>query len=255
MAAIAFFPFEFVGIPNVACAFTSRRGGVSRPPHDSANLSFEVGDDENAVAQNRQLLADRLGLTGWCELIQKHGDVIHADPAPIELDEEPELEGDGLTTATPGVGLVIKTADCQPVLLAHRSGKYIAALHVGWRGNKVKLPITGVKRFCEIYDIKAEDVFAVRGPSLSPKVSEFVNFDADFGPGFQRYLNQKTMTMDLWSLTRDQLKRAGLPEEQIFGMDLCTMDKDETFFSYRRFVATKAKGTGRQAGIIWIKPE
>ena len=36
MAAIAFFPFRFMDIPQVGCAFTSRRGGVSEPPHDSA---------------------------------------------------------------------------------------------------------------------------------------------------------------------------------------------------------------------------
>ena len=253
MAAIAFFPFEFAGVPGVSCAFTSRKGGVSRPPHDSANISFDVGDDENAVRTNRRLIHDRLGLTGWAECIQVHGDEIRTDIAPFDPEDEATLEGDGMTTATPGVGLVIKTADCQPVLLAHRSGKYVAALHVGWRGNKSKLPITGVRTFCKTYSIKPEDVFAVRGPSLSPSVSEFVNFDDDFGPGFQRYLDSKTMTMDLWSLTRDQLKRAGVPEEQIFGMDMCTFGQEDTFFSYRRTSAEPGLETGRQAGIIWIK--
>ncbi|MGL1863400.1 MAG: polyphenol oxidase family protein [Pseudodesulfovibrio sp.] len=255
MAAIAFFPFDFVGIPSVSCAFTSRKGGVSVPPHDSANLSFDVGDDYHAVSENRQLIHDRLGLTGWCECQQVHGDFIHTDPTPIDTDEESEIEGDGMTTATPGVGLVIKTADCQPILLAHRSGKYVAALHVGWRGNKVKFPTSGVKKFCETYDIKPEDVFAVRGPSLSPAASEFVNFDADFGPGFQRYLDFSTMTMDLWRLTNDQLMKAGVPENQIFGLDQCTKTDAESFFSYRRACASPIRDTGRQAAIIWIKAE
>jgi len=255
MAAIAFFPFEFVDIPSVGCAFTSRRGGFSEPPHDSANLSFEVGDDENAVRDNRRSIADRLGLTGWNECIQVHGDVIHFDPTPGEPEDMTELEGDGLTTATPGVGLVIKTADCQPVLLAHRSGKYIAALHVGWRGNKNNFPGLGVRRFCKQYDLDPADIFAVRGPSLSPEASEFVNFDSDFGPGFQKNFNSATMTMDLWSQTRDQLIKAGLPEDHIFGMDLCTLTKEDTFFSYRKMCADGANETGRQAGIIWIKQD
>lgn len=254
MAAIAFFPFEFADIPGVACAFTSRRGGVSVPPHDSANISFEVGDDEHAVRENRRLLSERLGLTGWCECIQVHGDKIHFDPTPAEYDDEPELEGDGMTTTTPGVGLVIKTADCQPLLLAHRSGKHVAALHVGWRGNKAKFPLTGVRAFCKKYDLKPQDIFAVRGPSLGPAKSEFVDFDNDFGPGFQKYLNSTAMTMDLWRLTRDQLMKAGVPEAQISGMDMCTMEQEDNFFSYRRSCASTDKETGRQAGVIWIKP-
>ncbi|MEF2230063.1 MAG: polyphenol oxidase family protein [Pseudodesulfovibrio sp.] len=253
MAAIAFFPFTFIDIPGVACAFTSRRGGVSEPPHDSANLSFEVGDDPDAVAANRRLIHDRLGLTGWCELKQIHGDAVHCDPAPTAPETPPTLEGDGLTTAEPGVGLVIKTADCQPILLAHRSGKYVAALHAGWRGNRIDLPGSGVARFCARYGLRPADVFAVRGPSLGPDAAEFVNFRNDFGPGFGPYFDPARRTVDLWRLTRDQLMAAGVPEAQIFGIDLCTMGLDDTFFSYRKACASPVKGTGRQAGIIWIR--
>ncbi len=255
MAAIAFFPFQFVGVPNVACAFTSRRGGVSEPPHDSANLSYEVGDEEEAVRENRRMIADRMGLTGWCECCQVHGDVIHFDPAPGAPDAMTSLEGDGLATTTPGHGLIIKTADCQPLLLAHRSGRFVAGLHVGWRGNRCNFPESGVRRFCETYALKPADIFAVRGPSLGPRASQFINFNEDFGPGFNKYHDPKTQTVDLWRMTRDQLAGAGVPEAQIFGMDLCTMKMEDTFFSYRKACASPVKGTGRQAGIIWIKPQ
>lgn len=253
MAAIAFFPFEFVEIPGVACAFTSRRGGASEPPHDSANLSFEVGDEEEAVRQNRRAISDRLGLTGWCECKQIHSDIMYFDPAPGKPEDMATVEGDGFATATPGHGLVIKTADCQPLLLAHRSGKYVAGLHVGWRGNQCNFPGSGVTRFCETYGLKPADIFAVRGPSLGPDAAEFINFGDDFGPGFKEYFNAATQTADLWRMTRDQLMTAGLPEKQIFGMDFCTMAMEDTFFSYRKACASPVKGTGRQAGIIWIK--
>jgi len=253
MADIAFFPFQFVDIPGVACAFTSRRGGVSEPPHDSANLSFDVGDEEEAVRENRRAIADRLGLTGWCECRQVHGDIMHPDPVPGSPEDAATLEGDGLTTATPGHGLVIKTADCQPLLLAHRTGKFVAGLHVGWRGNKCNFPGSGVRRFCETYDLEPADIYAVRGPSLSPAASQFVNFAEDFGHEFNQYFDPETQTADLWGMTRDQLMEAGLPEKQIFGMDLCTMKLEDTFFSYRKACASPVKGTGRQAGIIWIK--
>ena len=254
MASIAFFPFKFADIPGVSCAFTSRRGGFSEPPHDSANLSFEVNDEEEVVRKNRRAISDRLGLTGWCECKQIHSDIIHFDPASATPEEMATLEGDGLTTTTPGHGLVIKTADCQPLLLAHRSGKFIAGLHVGWRGNKINLPGSGVRRFCRAYNLKPADIFAVRGPSLGPRARQFVNFNDDFGPDFKEYFDPETKTVDLWRMTHDQLLEVGLPERQISGMDFCTMKMEDTFFSYRKACASPVKDTGRQAGIIWIKP-
>lgn len=253
MAPIAFFPFPFAAIPGVGCAFTSRRGGVSEPPHDTANLSFEVGDEPDAVRQNRRLLHDRLGLTGWCECRQVHGDVIHFDPAPAAPEAEPALEGDGLATATPGIGLVVKTADCQPLLLAHNSGRYVAALHVGWRGNRINFPGTGVARFCAHYGLSPADIHASRGPSLGPAAAQFVNFATDFGPGFEAYHDPASRTVDLWRLTRDQLLAAGIPAQQIFGMNQCTLSHEDTFFSHRKACASPIKTTGRQAGVIWIK--
>lgn len=253
MAPIAFFPFEFTDIPGVACAFTSRRGGFSEPPHDSANLSYEVGDEDEAVQNNRMALAERLGFSNWLECIQVHGDVMHVDPTPARPEARATLEGDGLATATAGQALIIKTADCQPILLAHKSGKQIAALHVGWRGNKINFPASGVQRFCDAYGLDPAEVYAVRGPSLGPNRAEFVNFEDDFGPGFDGYFNPDSSTVDLWQMTLDQLMGAGIPEKQIFSMDLCTFDREDTFFSYRKACASPVKGTGRQAGVIWIK--
>jgi len=254
MADIAFIPFQFVAVPQVRCAFTSRRGGLSEPPHDSANISFDVGDAPSAVAANRRAVFERMGLTGWCELNQIHGDVLHFDPKPFAPEQHAALDGDGMTTHAPGYGLVIKTADCQPILLAHRSGRFVAGLHAGWRGNKCDFPGSGVRRFCAHYNLKPKDVFAVRGPSLGPDNAQFVNFEKDFGPEFRPWFNEQTQTMDLWRLTRDQLMEAGVPEAQIFGVDLCTMGRDDTFFSYRKACAAPVKATGRQCGIIWIAP-
>lgn len=249
MNPVAFLPFSFPGLPGVGCAFTSRRGGASPSPYNGANLSFDLGDDAEAVRANREAVARRLGLSGWCECRQVHGTTMHNDPEPGDPAREAVLEGDGMFTARPGAGLVIKTADCQPLMLAHESGRYVGALHVGWRGNVAGLPGLGVARFCEAFGLDPAGVLAVRGPSLGPARAEFTGFEVEFGPGFQDYFDPDTRTVDLWRLTRDQLVAAGLRPENIFGMDLCTYDHADTFFSYRR-----DRMTGRQAGIIWIRP-
>ena len=42
--------------------FTTRLGGVSQPPYDSLNLGAHVGDDPDAVRENRARVAAQLNL-------------------------------------------------------------------------------------------------------------------------------------------------------------------------------------------------
>lgn len=249
MVQLGFLPFAFPGVPGVGAAFTTRQGGASRGPFAAGNLSFTVGDEPGAVLANRRSLQERLGFSAWTECHQVHGETLLFDPEPGPLDEPGTVDADGLTTARPGQALVIKTADCQPVLLAHESGKYVAGLHVGWRGNRLDLPGSGVRRFCEAYGLKPSELLAVRGPSLGPEHSRFTNFDLEFGPQFAAWFDPERRTVDLWRLTRDQLLAAGLRPERVFGLDLCTRTLAESFYSYRR-----ERLTGRQAGIVWIVP-
>lgn len=239
--------FRFPGLANTSCVFTTRRGGQTLPPFDGANLSLDVGDDPAAVAANRRQLAASLGLSNWCECRQVHGDVLHIEPAATPLEAASTLEGDALATSQPGLALCIKTADCQPVLLAHESGRFVAALHVGWRGNVANLPGSAVARLCAHYGCAAAELFAVRGPSLGPQCAQFTNFEAEFGTGFGAFFDAATQTVDLWRLTRHQLETAGLRPGRVFGLDQCTQSNPRDFFSFRA-----ARITGRQMALIWI---
>lgn len=244
MVQIAFVPFALPELPSVGFAFTSRRGGASAPPFDAANLSYDVGDNAESVTRNREALRARLQLEALADCRQVHQDAVFFDARP-----DSGREADGMTTTQAGLGLMVKTADCQPVLLAHESGRFIAGLHVGWRGNRINFPGSGVRAFCEHYALRPEELFAVRGPSLGPEEAQFVHFMDEFGPEFSPWYDPATATVNLWQLTRDQLLRAGLRPERIHGVDLCTKTRSREFYSYRR-----DKTTGRQAGIVWIRP-
>ena len=251
--SVSYIPFQFPGLENVRCAFQVRAaipGGVYRNGYDGGNISFSTEDDPDIVTGNRRDLLAALqphGLTAWAELNQVHGDVLLFEPEAVACETRPTADGDGMAVSRPGLGLLIKTSDCQPILLAHKSGRYVAALHAGWRGNRCDFPGTGVARFCARYDLKPCDLLAVRGPSLGPGRAEFVNFEREWSDDFRPWFDPATRTMDLWGLTRRQLQQAGLPERQIYGLDLCTASNNGQFFSYRR-----EKRSGRQASLIWI---
>lgn len=239
--------FQFPGLAKVQCAFSGRSqyaGGIG-------NLSFQ--DDQATALASRKKLLERLrasGLEAIAECRQVHGDVILMDPVPSPfLNVAMSCEkADGMVTATPGLGLMIKTADCQPVLIADNSGRHIMALHIGWRGNRINFPASAVQRFCKQKNLRPQDLLAVRGPSLGH--AEFVNFDEEWGGEFESFYNPQSRSVDLWQLTRAQLERAGLLPEHIYQIDICTAGNHDSFFSWRR-----DKTAARQAGIIWIKPD
>ena len=240
--------FEFPGLPRVQCAFQTRRGGFSAAPYNDGNISLTVGDDQEAVIRNRQALLKVLGVSAWSEEDQIHGDGVIFDAPATPLALAGVSQADGLTTAESGLALCIKTADCQPIMLAHSSGQYIAALHAGWRGNRLDFPHSGTLAFCEHYDLDPADVIAVRGPSLGPEAAEFINFDEEWGEEFKAWYNPATQRMDLWALTRAQLQAAGLKPGNIHAIDLCTYARADLFHSFRRDGAQ----SGRQASCIWI---
>ena len=241
--ALCVIPFSFPGLPGVRAAFTTALCGAGR-----GNISRSAGGCAAAAGANREWLRGELGFSGWCCLRQVHGTDMAFDPPAVAAHEAATTVADGSATDLPGRALVIKTADCQPILLAHASGRYVAALHVGWRGNVLEFPQKGVAAFCARYGLDPAEVMAVRGPSLGPGASEFIHFASEFGEKFAPFYDAPSRTVHLWRLTASQLQEAGLKPAHIFGLDLCTASL-AMFHSYRR---DKAQA-GRQASLIWME--
>lgn len=235
MAVMEIF-FRFPGVPRVQCVFTGRErkgepaGSVSPP---------------DSVGRRRLLeILEQRGVIEVRECRQVHGtNIMNADGPGGNT-----TEADGLMTDKAGVALLIKTADCQPLLVADQAGRHVMALHVGWRGNRAHFPAVGVKEFCRAYSLAPEELLAVRGPSLGQ--AEFDNFSKDWGNEFAPWYSSGTGQMDLWALTRQQLMDAGLRPDRIYGMDICTLTNADRFFSYRG-----GDAEARQGSAIWISAD
>lgn len=114
-----------LGLSNhVVAAVTTRIGGVSKPPYDSANMALHVGDDPAAVLENRRRVCLELGIDPR-DLVcaeQVHGNRVVAvrekDRGRGALSAEDALAGvDGMVTNVPGEPLAVFTADCVPISL------------------------------------------------------------------------------------------------------------------------------------------
>ncbi len=244
---LQFINFVFPEVPKVSCAFQVRSQGEEYGVYAGGNLSFEVGDERENVIKNRAMICDVLKVNAFSDVVQVHGIDTLFDPAPASAESFVDFRADGMATDKIKHALCIKTADCQPILITEKQGKHILALHSGWRGNKQKYSQIAIKEFCEKYELKAENLYAVRGPSLSPYMAEFINYDSEWGAEFDKWFDKNNKNVDLWQLTKDQLFEAGLPYSHIYSIDLCTYANKDMFFSYRR-----VQKSGRQGSFIWI---
>lgn len=75
-------------------------------------------------------------------------------------------ETDGLITDKPGIALLVKYADCTPIVLYDPKRKVVAALHSGWRSTVQRISQKAITRMVNEFDCKTEDIYAYLGPSI-----------------------------------------------------------------------------------------
>jgi hypothetical protein len=164
---------------------------------------------------------------------QVHGNavaVVEERPEPGETVDAGQC--DALATRLPGVGLVVQTADCVPVLLA--ASDAVGAVHAGWRGTTANVAVTAVEALFAI----TQDPGSVRawlGPSIGACCYEVgAEVASRFASEFARSSSDGRFRLDLPALVRSQLEEAGIPRECITPHASCTMCGGERFASYRR---------------------
>ncbi|MGW6448075.1 peptidoglycan editing factor PgeF [Lentzea sp. NPDC055074] len=227
---------------------TTRAGGVSKAPFDSFNLGDHVGDDLRAVEANRARLAEGIGLTPdrlvWME--QVHGRTVATVDGP---QGEPLEATDAVVTKRAGLGLVVLTADCVPVLLGDQEAGVVGAVHAGRVGARVGVVVEALKAMMAL-GAELERIEVLLGPSVCGECYEVpAEMQKDVEkhlPGSASKSRKGTPALDLRAGLWNQLGSAGVGK---IGVDpRCTFEEKD-LFSHRRQAPT-----GRLASVIWIEP-
>ena len=232
---------------NLLQGVFTRQGGVSPDPFSSLNLATAEGDDPRNVSQNRRIVTEALGLGGLAWVRQVHGTDIFLADGRAPGDRALEM-ADGMITRRPGLGLLVKQADCQAVVMFDPVTITIANIHCGWRGNVNGILQKAVSAMRDTFGVDPAHILAGIGPSLGPCCAQFVNFDVEFGPDFAPY-KVGDDRVDLWRLSKDQLIGAGLEPGNVEIMGLCTGCRTDLFFSYR----AEKPVTGRFGTVIGLE--
>jgi polyphenol oxidase len=236
--------------PCIRHAVFTRKGGVSAPPHDSLNVSYAAGDRDDAVTQNRQKILTVMDTDELVFARQVHGAEVLSFTEndfiePRSAGAAPRT-GDAMISSARGKTLVLKVADCQPVLMVDPVSRVIAAVHSGWRGSLQNIVGRTVDAMKDRFGSDPRDIVAGLGPSLGPCCAEFVNYQTEIPKPLWIY-KQRRVFFDFWSMTRDQLIDAGVLNENIHVSGICTRCRADMFFSYR-----KQNHTGRFAAAIGL---
>jgi polyphenol oxidase len=226
-------------VPTVRHGFTTRQLTLRDDEREWASLASWAG-----VADEDMLL-----------IRQVHGaGVAVASPGRPSQWERPEA--DAIISNDPRAALVVRVADCVPILLTDETGRAVAAIHAGWRGTMKRVAIAAVSALQARYGLRPERLIAAVGPSIGPCCYEVGETtlqtfrEAGHHPTMiERWFQPRSegrYHLDLWMATRDELEGAGLNPGSIHVAELCTKTHNDVFHSYR----VDGDRAGRLAALI-----
>jgi len=138
---------------------------------------------------------------------------------------------DAMITNKINIPLVVRTADCLPIVLYCKSKNVIAVIHAGWRSIVSNIIEKTVLSMIKDFDADANNIYTYIGPRI-------LMDDYEVGLEVADKFSCKIKKGDSWFVdiageATQQLLKLGLKEENIEDSKLGTYS-DERFFSYRK---------------------
>ena len=243
-----------LGIPGVAHVFSTR--------HVDGTADFDLGDAADGTPgtlERRRRLCRAAGLGDGPPVVLKqvHGRRI---VSAAHGSSDGAVEADGVLAPRRGAPppvLSVRSADCLPLLLADEDGRFVAAVHAGWRGTARGIARRAVALLVG-QGIPAGRLRAALGPVAGPCCYEVGSEVLDAVAGacgapareLQAVSGRGGITLDLAHANRLQLLAAGLCRASISSAAECTVCSGR-YFSYRR----DGSAAGRQMALIGWKAE
>jgi len=238
--------------------FSTRKGGVSKPPFDS--LDFAIDRDREGRCENQRRLSAAIDIdeTKIHQARQVHGRTVVVANGNVEgmLEEH----ADAIVAEPSSLHAVgVRVADCGPVLVADTASGRVAALHAGWRGIVAGVVSAAINHLLSKNGAgSTRDFIAAIGPCIGAccfEVGEDVAAQIALVSApevvVRRDGARDKAWVDLRRVIRWQLRAAGMLDEAIddvpgCSQSACTRCCAELFYSYRR----DGDAAGRHLAVI-----
>lgn len=165
------------------------------------------------------------------------------DPFPVS----PIENIDAFVTNRDDVFLMIRSADCQAILIFDPVNRTVAAVHSGWRGSVQNVLREAIAVMCDEFGSLANDLYVAISPSIGPCCQVFSDPFSELPREFHSFILPGNF-VDFWAVTDSQLREAGIPESHIENPRICTSCHTDQYFSYRK----EGGETGRFASVIGL---
>jgi hypothetical protein len=255
------FPFDS---DRVTAVVTTRHGGVSTGPYGRLNLGGHVGDEPEAVAENRRRLAAALGVDRLTIADQQHTATVAVVDGTLAgrghdgvADSAAAFPGtDAMITNLPDVALTILVADCAPVVLYDPVRRAAGVAHSGRAGTVRGVIPQTIEAMTATFGSAPADLLIGIGPAIGAASYEIgaaqaAEVTAAFAGAQTRLLTPTRpghATFDLATAIRCQLRTAGVPAGNVHDLAIDTRTRTDDFFSDRA-----ARPCGRFAAIACLR--
>jgi hypothetical protein len=197
-----------------------------------------VGDDPDHVRENRRRLLESLGRKpeSVYEVWQVHSARVIVVDGP-RSDAQIE-KADAMVTDDARVTLLMRFADCVPILIHDQVRRAIGIAHAGWLGTTRKVAAELVRTMKREYGCDPKNMRAAIGPSIArhhyevgPEVEQAVQ--QAFGKQAQKHLRYKNgrIYLDLWSANQALVESEGVSQIEVSG--LCSACALDDWYSHR----------------------
>lgn len=200
-----------------------------------------------------------------------HGNVVHHYQAP--LAERPHA--DAVFTERGGQKVGVVTADCLPMLMASRDGRFVCSVHAGWRGAANGIIANSLDCFAQ-QGVAPEEVVVAIGPHiqaccyevtpdfypqlLATPAGELASRHRErlFAPRDEHAIGAEqaratgpdNQWFDLRAFGQLLLDHAGVPERNVEWLGSCTYCTPQSLGSFRRRTHFPAQKTFQYSWIM-----
>ncbi len=239
---------------EVLHAVFTRIGGKSSGVFSSLNVGQLVGDDPTAVRANHNLIFRTLGIKPEQAVTARQVHGAHVAAAGVAQQGTVLPATDSLISKERGIALLLRFADCLPLMLYDPLRRAIGLVHVGWRGAIAGVVANTVTALQRTFGCNPRDLVAGLGPAIGPCCYQvgpevITRVEQVFGSGSELLVTKPdgTLHFDLPAAVRWQLQHEGV--RQIEDSGLCTSCHTDEFFSHR----AENGRTGRFAAVLALR--
>ncbi len=247
---------------------TLRHGGKSEFPVDTLNFRTIGNDKKENVIYNLEKTLKNMSIDKNNVYIasQHHtDDVLVLDSSNKEKYQFENYNGefyDAYVTDQKNIATLVRTADCNPIIVYDTKNNVYANIHSGWKGTIKRVYIRAIEKLQENYGSNLEELIVCIGPSIrkccfSSEEEEFLEKFKEVFDEKMDYVqyeeNGKRFHIDLIKIITTDLINLGIKKENINVANICTCCNHEDFFSFRYATMEKYDDYGLMATLVNLK--